>query len=49
MKEHYERAPLQKVDAGCGAASAALRFAGLRSATAALGERCVRRKNCSRG
>jgi len=25
---HYERAPLQKVEAGCGAASAALRCAG---------------------
>jgi len=25
---HYEKAPLQKVEAGCGAASAALRCAG---------------------
>jgi len=32
MKER----PLQKVEGGCGAASAALRCAGLRSATAAL-------------
>jgi len=37
MKER----PVQKVEAGCGAASAALRCAGLRSATAAL------RSNCS--
>src|ERR1039457_7118856 len=39
MKER----PLQKVEAGCGAASAALRCAGLRSATAAL------RRNCGGG
>ena len=36
MKER----PLQKVEAGCGAASAALRCAGLRSATAALRSNC---------
>jgi len=36
MKER----PLQKVEAGCGAASAALRCVGLRSATAALESNC---------
>src|ERR1700687_1078811 len=38
---HYEKAPpLQKVAAGVGAASASLRCAGLRSATAALESNC---------
>jgi hypothetical protein len=46
---HYERAPYfkrLKLDV----APPPLRYAvqGLRSAAAALGERCVRRKNCSR-
>ena len=36
MKER----PLQKIEAGCGAASAALRCAGLRSAKAALESNC---------
>src|ERR1019366_1869383 len=38
---HYERAPrFSRVEVGWGAASAALRCAGLRSATAALGSNC---------